>query len=301
MYVRVNANLRSETVEQLLEKKKGMHLTSAQLLADEVKAKLELLAASVESQERVNRDTRDRYAKTKTILLQDLCYKINQQCYAIVQRHKNMDSASYVDDNSFRGLVAEILNMKMWAMEKWQLWLKDESNVMTVDSVKGVPLLECHRLWLGFLRKRIFQAARDSEERQRACLELLQNKGLVKDAAHGELNSAGEDLIVAAGAEGWSAEDIGALLGARADVSTADADGKTGVWNAASCGHASTLKALLSGGGNVNAITNDNETVKWKNCSALTVSAMNGHLDCVKELIANKADLLLCTKQVFEC
>ena len=56
MSVRVNANLRSETVEQLLEKKKGMHLTFARLLADEVKAELERLAASVESLERKKRD-----------------------------------------------------------------------------------------------------------------------------------------------------------------------------------------------------------------------------------------------------
>ncbi len=288
--VRVNANLRSETVEQLLAKKKDMHVTSAQLLADEVKTKLELLAASVVSLERIKRDISNR-----SFTLHNLCNTINEQCNAIVQRHKGLGSASFVDDNSFRGLVAEILNMKVWATEKWQLWLKDETQVLSL--VLRYPLLECHRMWLGHLHKRICEAALGSDSRRLACLELLQSKGLVKAAAHGAPNAAGEDLIVAAGAEGWSAVDIGALLGAGADVSTADANGKTGVWNAASCGHASTLRALLSGGGSVNASTNDSEETKslWiASCSALCISAKNGHLDCVEELIANGADVLQC-------
>ena len=290
MSVRVNANLRSETVEQLLEKKKDMHVTSAQLLADDVKAKLELLAASVESLERIKRD-----GSARGLSLRKLCENINEQCDSIVQRHKRLDSASYVDDNSFRGLVAEILNMKLWAMEKWQLWLKDQTQ--RTHRVREFPLLACHRMWLGHVRKRIREAALGSDDRRLACLELLQSKGLVKGAAHGEPNAAGEELIVAAGAEGWSAEDISALLGAGADVSTADANGKTGMWNAASCGHASTLRALLHGGGSVNASTNDskaNKSLVIASCSALFISAKNGHLDCVGELIAKGADVLQC-------
>jgi hypothetical protein len=268
-------------VEQLLEKKKSMHLTSAQLLADEVKAKMELLAVSNESKERLKRD-----ASAGNCTLQDLCDRINKQCDAIVQRHKSMDSSSYVDDNSFRGLVAEILNMKLWATEQWQLWQKDKSQFI-FNHLHICSLLDCHRMWLGHLRKRICEAAPDSDDRRLACLELLQSKGLVKAAAHGEPNAAGEDLIVAAGAEGWGAEDIGALLGAGADVSTADNSGKTGVWNAASCDHASTLSALLSAGGNADAKTNDGVSALW-------ISAMNGHSACVETLIGAKADMLQC-------
>jgi hypothetical protein len=290
MSVRVNANLRSETVEQLLEKKKDMHVTSALLLADEVKAKLELLAAAVESLERFKRDGSGR-----GLSLRKSCENINEQCDSIVQRHKRLDPASYVDDNSFRGLVAEILNMKLWAMEKWQLWLKDETQFLL--SIREYPLLECHRMWLGHVHKRIREAALGSDDRRLACLELLQSKGLVKGAAHWEPNAAGEELIVAAGAEGWSEEDISALLGAGADVSTADANGKTGLWNAASCGHVSTLRALLHCGGSVNACANDSEANKClhtASCSALSISAKNGHLDCVEELIAKGADVLQC-------
>jgi hypothetical protein len=260
-----------------------MHLASAQLLADEVKAKLELLHASVSV------ESLPRHKAVELVILQHsgsklhiFCDIINLQCDAIVQRHKNMDTASYADDNSFRGLVVEILNMKLWAMHKWQLLLKDTTRVMT--DLSALSLLECHRMWLGHLRMRIREAAPDSYVRRLVCLELLQSKGLVKAAAHGEPNAAGEDLIVAAGAEGWCAEDIGALVGAGADVSTAF----DSVWKAASYGNASTLKALLSAGGSVTT-TDDGRT-------ALYISAANGHSDCVEVLIGAKADVLQCDK-----
>ena len=186
--------------------------------------------------------------------------------------------------------------MKSRAVEKWQLWLKDESKYLA--QVQDLSLLECHRMWLSYLRKRMREAAPDSDQFQRACLELLQSKGLVKAAARGELNAEGEDLVVAAGADGWSADDLNALLMAGADVATADKNGKTGLWSAASCGHVSTLKVLLAAGADANACSNGsefNKKLKQAGASALWIAAWNGHLDCVQELIAShKVDVQQC-------
>jgi hypothetical protein len=300
MSVRVNANLRTETVEQLVEKKKGMHMTSARLLADEVKGELERLAVSDESLERKKRDE----SANEDDALQTFCSRINGQCNSIVERHQSMGAADYVNDNTFRGLVSEILNMKLWAKEKWQLWLRDASTYIVL--VQNFSLLECHRMWLSHVRRRIRNAAAGSDEKQRACLELLQSKGLAKAAARGELNVEGEDLIVAAGAEGWSADDVNALLVAGADVAAADKNGKTAVWSAANCGHVSTLKVLLECGGDANSCINDSErnTVLNLSCSsALHVAAMNGHADCVEQLVASGANVLQCNEYVvvFEC
>jgi hypothetical protein len=290
--VRVNANLRTETVEQLVEKKKAMHLTSARLLADEVKGELERLAASNETLERKRRDTFAHESDE----LQKFCAKINEECGAILERHRRTDAADYVNDNTFRGLVSEILNMKSWAKEKWQLWLKDESKY--IIHLKNSSLLDCHRMWLTYLRKCSREATLDSDERRWACLELLQSKGLVKAAARGELNAEGEDLIVAAGADGWNADDLNALMIAGADVAVADKNGKTGLWNAASCGHVSALKVLLGAGADSNACINGSEfntNLKQAGASALWIAAWNGHTDCVAELIAShKVDVQQC-------
>ena len=294
MTVRVNANLGAATVDQLREKKKEMHLASARLLADEVKQEVEQLAASVESLERKKRDISLQYDKTT---YQKFSAKIYEQCDAIVERHRNTPAVDYVNDYSFRSLVSEILNMKSWAKEKWQLWLKDESKYM--QQVLNVSLLECHRQWLSYLRKRLRDVGSDSDERPSLCIELLRSKGLIKAAAHGEVNAEGEDLIVAAGADGWSAEDVRALVMAGADVATADENGRTGVWTAASCGNVSTLKALLAAGGDANTRCNEsemNESMRVAGASALFLASMNGQADCVVELIASKADVLQCNK-----
>ena len=293
MSVRVNANLGADTVDQLREKKKEMHLASARLLADEVKQEVEQLAASVESLERKKHDLSAHEEEA----FQQFSAKIYEQCDAIVERHRNTPAVDYVNDYSFRSLVSEILNMKSWAKEKWQLWLKDESKY--IQLVRNLSLLECHRQWLSYLRKRIRDVGSDSDERPSLCTELLRSKGLSKAAAHGEVNAEGEDLIVVAGADGWSAEDTSALVMAGADVATTDENGRTGVWAAASCGNVSVLKALLAAGGDANTCCNDsdvNDSMLVAGASALFVAAMNGQTDCVVELIASKADVLQCSK-----
>jgi hypothetical protein len=290
--VHLSLNLKTETMEELLEKKKHMHMTSARLLADEVRGELQQLAASSESLDRNKRDT-----FTSSYALPQFAAKINEECDTIVERHRGTGAADYANDNTFRSLVSEVLNMKSWAVEKWQLWLKDESKYMY--QVEGVSLLECHRMWLGYLRKRIREVAPDFDEGRRACLELLKSKGLVKAAARGELNAEGEDVIVAAGADGWSADDVNALIAAGADVASTEANGKTGVWTAASSGHVSTLRVLLGAGGDVNARCNDSELNRQlylAGASAVYIAARNGHADCVEELIAAKADVLQCNK-----
>jgi len=294
MTVRVNANLGAATVDQLREKKKEMHLASARLLADEVKQEVEQLAASVESLERKKRDSSAQLEKGAYM---QFSAKIYKQCDAIVERHRNTPAVDYVNDYSFRSLVSEILNMKSWAKEKWQLWLRDESKYILF--VLNFSLLECHRQWLSYLRKRLRDVGSDSDERPSLCIELLRSKGLIKAAAHGEENAEGEDLIVAAGADGWSAEDVRALLMAGADVATADENGRTGVWAAASCGNVPALKALLAVGGDANTRCNDseiNESMRVDGASALYGASMNGQTDCVVELIASKADVLQCNK-----
>jgi len=272
--VHLSLNLKTETMEELVAKKKRMHLDSARLLADEVRAELELLVVSSDSQERRKKDITAEGSDA----LQLLAASINSQCEALLERHRDTDASRYVDDKMFRDLVSEVLNMKSWAKQKWDLWLKDESQYLVI--LNDVTLIQCHRKLLAHLRKCMRQAAPDSDERRRACLELLQCKGLVKDGANGELNAEGEDVIVAAGADGWSADDIQALIGAGADAATEDREGNTGLVNAASCGHLSTMQALLIGSCDLG--------------KAVLGAASNGHTDCLEALIACKADVQQC-------
>ena len=134
--VRVNINMKMETVEELVEKKKRMHVASARLLADEVREEIDGLAQAVE--------TKNRWKKDHSCSLQQFAACINSNCNAIVLRHANTDAVRYVNDSTFRSLVTEILNMKMWAKEKFLLWLQDESKLLrTVSDASLVECLEC--------------------------------------------------------------------------------------------------------------------------------------------------------------
>jgi hypothetical protein len=287
--VRVNANLKTETVEELIEKKKRMHLSAARLLADEVKADLEQLSNSLESKQRYQQDqTGCEDGFTLETLFRTIC----EQCEVVLMRHSSSSLSDYIDDNVFRSMVTEILNMKTWAHEKWKLWLRSTSEY--IRFVQRYSLLESHRFWLGYLQKCIYGSQPQSIERKQACLELLQSKGLVRHNIRGERNADGEDVIIIAGGDGWSADDIDALLEAGADVNASDCNGQTSVWNAASCGNAHTLRALLEGGGFADTCVNDNERnveLAQAGASALWIAACNGHLNCVDVLVEAKADL----------
>jgi hypothetical protein len=289
--VHVNINLKTETVDELKEKKKRMHLSSARLLADEVKSELERNLQSDDIKQRYQQDQFKTHMSV-SYTVETFSRTINDQCDAILKRHSSLSVTDYVDDNVFRSLVTEILNMKSWAREKWNLWLRDTAEYICF--VQQYSLLECHRFWLAHLRKCVRNSQPHSIERRLACLEFLQSKGLVRRNACGEFNADGEDVIMVAGGDGWSANDVEALLEAGADVAAADGNGQTSIWNAASCGHAVTLNALLAGGGVADSCINSNQrnvSLGQAGASALWIAACNGHSDCVQILIAANADL----------
>jgi hypothetical protein len=232
--VRVNINLKTETVEELKEKKKRLHLVSARAMVEEVRYELGEWAASPEAAARLQRDVTRSQGGTFTAA--SLASAVVEQCRAVVKRHEAMAVEEYVDDGAFRALVGEMLDTKACAKEKKELWMSDASQYICF--LQDESLRECHRLWQSFLRQRIVAAAAGSGDRASASLELLLSRGLVKRGVRGEVNADGEDVMVQAGGDGWAAGDIAAAAAAGADVGASDGGGCNCVWNAARYGHA---------------------------------------------------------------
>ena len=282
--VHVNINLKTETVDELKEKKKRLHLASAGAVAEEVRYELEQWAASAEAAARLQRDTTRNQGGTFTAAT--LAAKIVEQCDAVLKRHRETGMEEYVDDGVFRGLVSEMLDTKAWAIEKKQLWMQDSSQL--VCFLQKDSLRNCHRLWESFLRQSVTGAADSSADGTSAGLRLLKSRGLVMQGVREEKNSDGEPVMVQAGADGWSATDIFAAAAAGADVCAMDGEGLSGVYHAARYGHLDSLTALLKAGGDANKGRDDGASPIW-------IAARNGHAPCIQQLVSCKGDVTKCT------
>ena len=70
------------------------------------------------------------------------------------------------------------------------------------------------------------------------------------------------------------------------DVNVRDAEGRSGLWLAASEGHLSVLEFLVSEGANVDATNNERKT-------ALMIASFNGHMSVCEYLISQNCDVMI--------
>jgi ankyrin repeat protein len=280
--VKVNLNLRMETVEELQEKKKLAHIVSARAIVDDLQFELHDWATSASAAERLLMDT--MHNQDGKFSAASLAATIIKQCTFVVNRHNQMPIEEYVDDGTFRMLVSEILDMKSWAKEKIMLWERDHSQYLCY--LQDWSLRDCHRMWQAFLRQIISSTIGVPSE---ASSKLLTSRGLAKQSAHGlsAMNADGEDLLVQAGADGWAAADITAAVAAGADVSATNALGCNGAWNAARYGHALSLNAMI-------ASRVDPRVCNSNGASPLFIAALNGHRDCIALLLLSNCDVNEC-------
>jgi hypothetical protein len=217
--VRLNTNLKTETLNELLDKKKRLHLASAGAIVEEVRYELEQWAASAEAAARLQRDATRNQGGTFTAAT--LVAKIVEQCNTVLKRHTETDVLEYVDDGVFRALSSEMLDTKAWAKEKKDLWVQDASQL--ICDLQDWSLRDSHRLWRSHLRQIIngpsaeikmetFARPFFSDLEMSAGLKLLLSGSLVKRGVQAELNEDGEDVLVQAGGDGWSRMDIFAAV-----------------------------------------------------------------------------------------
>jgi ankyrin repeat protein len=279
--VKVNLNLKTETVEELREKKKRLHLMSARAMVEEVRYELGEWAKSAEAAARLQKDKSRNQRGTLTATT--LAVTIVKQYEDVVMRHSALAMVEYIDDGAFRALMSEIMDTKAWAKEKMQLWMMDER--LLICFLQDWSLRECHRLWQSYLQQCINRISVGSHERAHASLQLLIARGLGNGL--GYLNADGENVMVQAGGDGWSAKDIRAAAAAGADVGASDGSGHTCVWNAARYGHKESITALLEVKGDVNKCDNHG-------ASPIHAAAQNGHAGCLQYLLAAGGDVNKC-------
>ena len=209
---RVNINLKTETLEQLLGKKKSMHIAAFKSVIDETKQWLHAYAEEgglVQARAATDKE----YGKYN----RDLSWFISETLRHM-QTMKDADAElpddDYVNDLKYKALVTRMLSSQEWAKQKLRLWLENqETNIRTVGST---PLKSAHRQWLSFLKQRQHAVAvAGSVEHKMAATKILQCKGLMVTHDASTEEADGEPLIYAAAADGWALDDLQVMTCAR--------------------------------------------------------------------------------------
>jgi hypothetical protein len=110
--VRMNLNVRALTVEELLGEKRRMHCAAFGYLVEEVRRELPRVAAAEGAEARLARDRTWKYEGT----VQGLLDGVARQCEEVLERHQAVAAERYAADEVFRGLVVEMLEVKLMAL-----------------------------------------------------------------------------------------------------------------------------------------------------------------------------------------
>jgi WD40 repeat protein len=95
--VKVNMNIKTQTVEELQEQKKSLHMVSARSMLAEVKFELTDWMVSDDHQEA---------DVTK------FCDDVMSSCRKVVEKHERADTKDFADDETYRRMINEVLDTK---------------------------------------------------------------------------------------------------------------------------------------------------------------------------------------------
>ena len=277
--VRVNANLRALTVEDVLEMKKQAHLVSFKYLLDETRRDLYNRAEIGGAAARLSKDLSIKAVEHQHYTVDYFLNGILEQCKEVFARHECESAEVFNVSESCRGLVIEMLEARTTAVSKLELWLQDESRLLRFDY--DVKLRIAHRNRIAYLERKLPK----EKNVMKAALTLCQVKGLVQKTVE-DTNDLGEIRIISAAAEDVSCRNIMLLIQAGSNVNAVDPEGQTALFKAAIAGRDDTVQTLIENKAEVNHQSQIGDT-------ALICAALEGHAECVRTLGKFKADVAI--------
>ena len=292
--VRMNNNVKTQTVEELRQLKKTLHLDAFKYIKHEISSDLEALiqARYVESRAEadisLDKKSFDSFSasndKSPIKVLRDTIINNVEERF---KKHEDSSAEDFIQDETYRCLVREMMETKPMAISKLRLWLEDSTQ--SWNTVRGMELRIAHRTLIGFLESELQKAG---EETPQAAYELCKMKTLIASSID-EVNELGEPIMIQICAEGTDLQTLQLLVNAGASLNSVDKTGCTALMKAASGGHAETVYALMQiqnmikkpeAVPNINAKNNEDTT-------ALMLAASKGHDQTINALISLKADI----------
>jgi len=257
--VRVNANFKSLRLEQLVGRRKALHLATFAHNRLDLEHTMEARGVDVRLRE-----------------------SIRKQLCELEMQHRALDAAdAYNKDSSYRVVVSQLLDALTWASST--LDFNDEENRLKRGfTVSDWTLRAAHRQLVANTQQRMVTWPKGSEERRCVALEACRLLGLVGGGA-GALearNEVSETPLMQAAADGQT-RHASLLIEAGAMVRgqhLRDSWGDGLVALASIAGEATCVQLLIENEADVNSVNRDN-------VSALNLAATNGELSCLQALL----------------
>jgi hypothetical protein len=280
----VNSNHKTSTVDELLVKKKTLHLSSFKYRIHEIELKLKALAVEKNADQRLAEDVSN---KEKKHTIDAFLERIVGQCKEVYSRHEAVNADDYNKDNKFRSLVLEMIDVKDMAIAKLTEWLENKASSY-IRYRFSAELRTVHRRCIAYLERKLLKSI--DSEKVRDSLQLLKNRSWIIESVHEE-NELGENRLMTAAAEGRECKVLRLLVDASANVNIGrNKDAVTPIWLAAQFGHSDTVRALIELNANLNQCAIDG-------ASPVYIAAQGGNRDCIKILADAKADVSLADKK----
>jgi hypothetical protein len=224
--------------QELVGRKRDMHLAAFRFLADETARDLRRIAQEGHAEARLARD-REQGIQGKRYTIELLISRIVELVEEVRGRHEGLAAEDYTDDGAFRRLVHEMMEARAMAESLLRLYLEDRSRGIDWRMTR-TSLREAHRELIAFRTQEMAGLA--GEARRAAAEQLCVLRGYAAERI-GETNAAGEDPLICAAADGTAgAEGVALLLAAGA------ATGGEALVAAALYGQREAAAALLDAG-----------------------------------------------------
>ncbi len=275
--VRIIPNLKTQTVEEALERKKSLHISAFEYQIDETRHTVKELMNSEEAEEKLRKSRalgearQDVMAEWDKVTTSAIVTNVLGKCKEVLHRHEQCAVEDFTDDIVYRALAVEMISTRTWAISTIRCALEFTADWRHFGLwVEGLDLLHFHRQYLGFLKEQIRDSPPDSDCRRETALRLCQVSGLVERDV-GAMNHRRESKLAVAVHEGMGLDRLGLLLDAGADP-------VGGLEACCVVGDARALALLIERGADASRVSP-------------TAAAENGHHECLRVLLEGKANV----------
>jgi ankyrin repeat protein len=310
IYVKVNSNIRSPTLDELNAARKRNHLVLFRSQNRDTAVELRSIG-SQRMDDVFRRFNRGRVSKVLLASLKDAQHStliqdpvktafegflsvIHGQCEELLLLHEQKDETAFIDQFQHARLLNEMTSVRKWAIAK-MLWYIEDESLLLVD-ILNYPLHKCFREFVSFSRARL-KTEPNSDTRKQHAMFLCRLLGLVV-SAQSEVNDVlfhdGKSIVEAV-ENGISAQDVELMLDAGFELESTNTSGSSLLSIAARFGHVQILEMLIRRGANVNFV----------NCvdgsrTPILLAAGNNHLNCLKLLLDKGATPSIAAVQMAE-